>query len=438
MSMRETVYGILATPTTSGPFRSMLGLEDSAVRECTRDQLENGRRPESFSAIIASLDFIGEKKLFQSLSNIVPVIIVDEDPSYEKAVLAIRNGAYDYLTAEPQDHLQNRIVESVQSFHDASDRYDLEQKIIGNCLQVVELRSMISKVAPIESPVLIYGPTGAGTTLIASCLHAASSRSDRPLVTLNCDLVPDDLVMSELFGSSDDDSIPGRIAAAARGTLFLREVGALPLEAQAGLLHLFKYGEIQRQPANQFQSVDTRIVVSSSTSLDQLAAQSKFRDDLRIWLSQYTLNLPPLAERESDIHLLAQTMLEKHCANLKKPGLQFSPAAVERMNSYHWPGNVRELDQAVERSVLLCDENWIMADHLGLDSVSPPDRENETKSGDYTTLSDYFVEFVRTNEEKFTETELAEKLGISRKSLWERRNKLGIPRRRTKIKRLHS
>ena len=432
------ICGVIAQVSVGQSLSDWLAHSEISVRFCAFDELCSGSKCKNFDAIIAPAQFVLEPDKLQVLSMRAPVIVIDESPTLEKAVASIRNGAHDYLPTSPEDQLATRILGSVRNYHKAYQEMELQHEIVGHCDEIAELRHLIQKVAPTHGPVLIYGATGTGKNLVAKCIHSSSARAHRPFVTMNCDRVPPELVLSELFGDPSDEHGRGRVATANTGTLFLNEIGSLPMDAQARLLHLLEAGEIQDYSTNTTIPVETRVLAASHIPLEDLAIQGKFRDDLRIRLSQFIVTLPLLAERGDDIELLAQSMLVRHKETLGKTSLRLHPECVTLIRSYEWPGNVRELDQAIERAVLLCESDTILPGHLGIDTGSPTSSESDPDISEYTSLDDYFIEFVRTNEDRYTETELADKLGISRKSLWERRNKFGIPRRKTKIKRLHS
>ena len=187
--------------------------------------------------------------------------------------------------------------------------------------------------------------------------------------------------------------------------------------------------------STQTKQIDLRLIASTHRDVRQLIASGLFREDLYARLSPITLALPPLRERPDDIHDLAQYLLQRMCIRLNKSIPTLQPAALSAMLGYHWPGNVRELENALERAVILCGTGDISADLLALElpneQLLARTREINSGSGDTTTLDDYFINFVHQHQEAMTETELAARLGISRKSLWERRQRFNVPRTRT-------
>jgi two-component system response regulator HydG len=323
--------------------------------------------------------------------------------------------------------------------------------MIGNCSAMQQLYDRIYKVAPTMATVLIQGETGTGKELAARAVHAASSRSNKPLICVNCAAIPETLIESELFGYEKGaftgavSNRMGLIEAADGGTLFLDEIGELPLEAQARLLRFLQEGEIRAIGSIQTRKVDVRLIAATHRDLKALASESQFREDLYYRINVMQLDLPPLRARGKDILEIAEVHLTKLCVDFKKPNLHFSPKAIQAITTYQWPGNVRELNNAVERAVILCDEDEIDYELLNIDielinvtkmasansaqKAQPPNQTHSDPSEDLS-LEDYFQRFVLEHQDTMSETELAQKLGVSRKCLWERRQRLGLPRKK--------
>ncbi|HCQ36210.1 MAG TPA: response regulator, partial [Alcanivorax sp.] len=304
------------------------------------------------------------------------------------------------------------------------------RSMIGDCEPMRDLKHRISRVGPTDTPVLILGEAGTGKELTARALHEHSERAAAPLVTVHCAALPKTLQLEELFGS---DSQPGRIENADGGTFFLDEVGELSNEAQSRLLTLLEQGEIHRQGSLSPRRVDVRVIASSQMDLPARVTDGRFREDLYYRLNVMELELPPLREREDDIEQLAATLLTRSCEKLSRGALYFTDAALAAMRAYSWPGNVRELENVIERAVILTEEDGIGPAQLGLNPNRTPQRVSRASldPSEDLSLEDYFTRFVLENQDSMTETELAQKLGISRKSLWERRQRLGIPRRKS-------
>ncbi|WP_257274578.1 sigma 54-interacting transcriptional regulator, partial [Endozoicomonas sp. SESOKO4] len=252
---------------------------------------------------------------------------------------------------------------------------------------------------------------------------------------------------SELFGHEKGSftgataARTGLIEAANTGTLFLDEIGELPLEAQARLLRVLQEGEIRRVGSVHSQKVDVRLIAATHRNLRQLSASGHFREDLYYRLKVVELRIPALRERGNDVLLLAEKLLEKVCKKMELEVYSYSPEAMAAICQHQWPGNVRELEHAIERAVILCDDDIITPETLDLDvhvkstlfkaDTSNTNSHNEVETQDGLSLEDYFQRFVLEHQNQMTETELARKLGISRKTLWERRQRLGIPRKKT-------
>ena len=420
----------------------------------------------TFDLIISDLRLPGEPgtALIQRALN-TPVLIMTSYASLRSAVDSMKLGAVDYI-AKPFEHdemLQTvaRIIEtSQQSRRSAPSQPALdnnadsnrEMGIIGASAAMLTLFKRIRKVAPTMSTVLIQGESGTGKELVARALHEQSPRAQAPMISVNCAAIPETLIESELFGHEKGaftGAVAGRtglVEAAHGGTLFLDEIGELPLEAQARLLRVLQESEIRRVGSVQSQKVDVRLVAATHRDLKALAHQGLFREDLYYRLNVIELRLPPLRERGEDVMLIAEALLARIGGNMNLPSLHFTPEAVNAIRQYRWPGNVRELENAIERAAILCDEDEISTELLGiepdlgqerssyattaLESMRTPESVS-TEPAENLSLEDYFQHFVLEHQEQMTETQLANKLGISRKCLWERRQRLGIPRKKT-------
>lgn len=313
--------------------------------------------------------------------------------------------------------------------------------IIGQCPLMQDLFSDMRKIAKTNATVLIRGESGTGKELIAKALHHLSQRHSNPIVSVNCAAIPENLIESELFGhekgafTGATTTHEGLIQTADKGTLFLDEIGELPLEAQARLLRVLQEGEVRKVGATTTQKVDIRIVTATHRDLMGMVEEGRFREDLYYRLYVMELLLPPLRDREKDISLLAKNLVEKACLKHNIPPYHYSKAFDKAIHQHNWPGNVRELENAIERAVILSPPERLEAANLKLvhqgrhtnKNSSNPMEQNLPTSG--TTLDDYLKHFVLTHQDKFTETQIAHSLGISRKSLWERRQKLNIPKK---------
>ncbi len=390
----------------------------------------------------------------------VPVLIMTSYASLRSAVDSMRMGAVDYI-AKPFDHgdmvsaVQRIIADHPIGRTDAATTAPVSPVpsaagIVGNCPAIRVLFEQIERVAPTDSTVLVLGETGTGKELVARSVHQNSLRADKILVSVNCAAIPDTLIESELFGyekgafTGANASRMGLIEAADGGTLFLDEIGELPMEAQARLLRFIQEGEIRRIGSVHSRKVNVRLICATHRNLQSLAAEGLFRQDLFYRINVLRLSLPPLRDRGKDILHLAERMLQTQTARLGKPLMRLSPRAIQAITTYQWPGNVRELEHAIERAVILSNSQEIDNEALGIDlelvninrlrgQQGPTATHMSTGSTNRDpledlSLEDYFQRFVLEHQDSMSETELAQKLGVSRKCLWERRQRFGIPR----------
>lgn len=420
-----------------------------------------------FDLVITDLRLPGGQgtELIELAEN-TPVLVITSYASMRSAVDAMKLGAVDYI-AKPFDH--DELVQSVKQILEksGSQTSDSNQQnrsfsktqasggheMVGQSEKMTLLFKKISKVAPTDATVLILGESGTGKELVAKALHQQSKRCDKELISVNCAAIPETLIESELFGHEKGaftgaaSQRQGLIEAANDGTLFLDEIGELPLEAQARLLRVLQESEIRRVGSTQSINVNVRMVAATHRDLRELVAKGAFRQDLYYRLNVVTLSLPPLRERDGDVAVIAQALLERHCQRMGIECMSFNPKAMELIKQYHWPGNVRELENALERAIILADSQQILPEHLDIQLETRVDDyvsanfthsfgthsaiNEDTDANSDLSLDDYFVHFVLENEKSMTETDLAKKLGISRKNLWERRQKLGIPRKKS-------
>ncbi|MYM64322.1 sigma-54 dependent transcriptional regulator [Pseudomaricurvus sp. HS19] len=400
----------------------------------------------------------------------VPVLIMTSYASLRSAVDSMRMGAVDYI-AKPFDHdeMVAAVKRAIGKANDAARQRQPSKTsshqipgMIGSSPVMKTLYNRIHKVSPTSATVLIHGETGTGKELVAKAIHSESPRHSKPLISVNCAAIPETLIESELFGHEKGaftgaaHKNEGLIAAADGGTLFLDEIGELPLEAQARLLRVLQEGEVRPLGSTESRRVDVRLVSATHRDLRKLCQEGRFREDLFYRINVVQLVLPPLRDRGRDILSLAESLLQRYCGDMGKEILSLTPEAIQAITTYTWPGNVRELENAIQRAVILCeDEREISHELLSIDldlvDVSGEkeeiieevrrargDTDADTRSTPEPTedlsLEDYFQHFVLEHQDHMSETELARKLGVSRKCLWERRQRLGIPRKKTAAK----
>lgn len=409
---------------------------------------------DSFDLIISDLRLPGAPgtDLIQMVDH-VPVLIMTSYASLRSAVDSMRMGAVDYV-AKPFDH--DEMLTAIKRVLSKAEKNALQSSalghrneevegMIGSSPRMRELYAMIHKIAPTDATVLINGETGTGKELVARALHFQSPRREKPFICVNCAAIPETLIEAELFGHEKGaftgaaSQREGLVSAADGGTLFLDEIGELPLEAQARLLRVLQEGEVRPIGSVESRDVDVRLVAATHRDLAKLAREHKFREDLYFRINVMQLKLPPLRERGKDILVLAETFVKRFCNELQKPPKTLSPEAIQAITTYTWPGNIRELENAIQRAVILCEDDEIDHDALAIDldlvlvdddpSDHPPHkRSTSVEPSEDLSLEDYFQRFVLEHQDSMSETELARKLGVSRKCLWERRQRLGIPR----------
>ena len=392
---------------------------------------------DQFSLIITDLKLPGPigTDIIQ-IAPRVPVLVMTSYASVDSAVDAMKLGAVDYI-AKPFDY--DDLLTTVNEIIENSEPEIVPiAGMLGNCEDMLVLFNRINKVAPTDTNVLIVGESGTGKELVAKALHQRSQQAGQEMISLNCAAIPDTLIESELFGHEKGAFTGatarrlGLVEAADGGTLFLDEIGELPLEAQARLLRVLQGGEVRRVGAVETLNVSVRLIAATHRNLKELTRQGAFREDLYYRLNVVKLILPPLRERGEDLLALAEHFLKLNCDKIGKPCLSFSDESSQLIQQYRWPGNIRELQNAIQRAVILCEHAIIPPDLLAIDMEGPGVNPDVESIPEDLSLEDYFLKFVLANQERMTETELAQKLGISRKTLYEKRQKLDVPRERSK------
>lgn len=389
-----------------------------------------------------NMDGIESTKAIARHNPAIPIVIVTAYSSIPTAVEAMKSGAFDYVT-KPIDFealrlVMNRALEHTRLI-DENER--LRRQLA--CLQTADmtgespamrkLMEMISLVAPAEATVLITGESGTGKGLVARTIHANSARKENPLVEVNCAAIPENLIESELFGhekgafTGADKLRKGRFSMAHGGTIFLDEIGELPLAMQAKLLRVIQEGEIQRVGSDSAIPVDVRIFAATNRKIEKMVSDGVFREDLYYRLNVFALHVPPLKERVEDIPALARTFLARYSKKNRKPVRGIAPRAMDLLLRYTWPGNVRELENAMERAVILLQGEYVSPAELPLpvqaveqeSDACPPCPALPDDRGKDISLADIEKETIlqKLHESGGNKSEAARRLGITRRTL---------------------
>jgi len=260
--------------------------------------------------------------------------------------------------------------------------------IIGHSAVLLNVLEKVARVAPTQTSVLILGESGTGKERIAHALHELSGRKDNPFVTVNCAALPEALIESELFGhekgafTGASTSRVGKFEQANRGTIFLDEIGELPIDSQVKLLRVLQEKEIEKLGSDQTVNIDVRVIAATNRDLETEVAEGRFRLDLYYRLNVFPIELPALRERKEDIESLALYFVNKYSQKNKRGPISISPAVLADLKNYSWPGNVRELEHLMERHVLLCNGHIIDAISLPKSKVTeqPEDLEDGIKT----------------------------------------------------------
>jgi DNA-binding NtrC family response regulator len=308
------------------------------------------------------------------------IIMVTGHGTISKAVEAIKLGAFDFVE-KPIDfqRLSVTVAKAIEHSHLISENRHLRNQlegtfnfdnIVGDSPNMKRMFHLVRKVAPTNSTVLILGESGTGKELIAKAIHYNSERRSRPLVTINCGAIPQELLESELFGYEKGAftgavrSRMGRFEVANTGTIFLDEIGDMPLTLQVKMLRVLQEKTIERVGGGNVIKVDVRIIAATHQDLEERIRQGAFREDLYYRLNVFPITIPPLRDRKPDIPLLATHILERLRAERGHRIMGISPEAQRYFVQYDWPGNVREMENIIERAVILKDSGMIELEDL--------------------------------------------------------------------------
>ena len=387
------------------------------------------------------MDGIALMKKIKAISPETMIIILTAYGTVERAVGAMKQGAYDFVTKpvnlDEIDILIRRVLstrkiekENVLLHRQLEERYGFEN-IIGNSSRMKQIFELIRQVAPTRAPVLITGESGTGKELIAQAIHRNSSSRNGPFIDVHCAALSETLLESELFGHEKGSftgavgTKPGRFEMADKGSLFLDEVSEMSLATQVKLLRVLETQRFQRVGGTEYLQVDIRVIGASNASLEQKIKEGKFRDDLYYRLKVVSIKLPPLRERKEDIPLLINYFLCQFKREHKKNKIIITPACMRKLVDYRWPGNVRELKNLIESMVITGRGKEIRPDDLpeyirgGKDSVLIREPEN-LKSMEKRVTEEAL------KKSKGNRTKAAKLIGVSRRTLHRKIKEYGI------------
>ena len=401
---------------------------------------------------------LGEIK---KLDDDLPVLIITAYAEVDKAVKAMQAGAFSYLSKPfSNDELIVSINKAVSHRSLLKENIRLRQQIrernsfggmVGKNPRMKQVYELIEKVAPTPASVLITGESGTGKELVAKAIHVNSPREPYPFITVNCAALADNLLESELFGHEKGaftgaaSMRKGRFELADKGTIFLDEIGEIPLALQSKLLRVLQERTLERVGGTRTMTIDVRIISATNKELKEEVQQGRFREDLFYRLNVIHVALPALRERMDDLPLLVQYFVQKCADNLAKQQLQISPDALRLLMNLPWEGNVRELENTIERAAILCNNDIIEPEDVQPESISVDSSASWTQEldlfqliPDSVKLNDvlYIVEekmLIQALEESNNiQARAAEMLGITKSLLQYKMKKYGIMKQKPK------
>ena len=399
----------------------------------------------TYDCILVDLDMPGLNGIeviarAKELAPDTEAVVLTGKSSLETAVAALRHGSFDYLTKPCRLIELESVLTRVSQKRELTNKYRaLKQRLerlegsadlVGESPGMGSVRTMISKVAPTNSTVLILGETGTGKELVARALHDQSLRADMPLVAINCGALPENLIESELFGhrkgsfTGAEEHRVGLFEVANGGTLFLDEIGELPKTIQAKLLRFLESGEIRRVGENQPLTCDVRVICATHRKLEDMLEDGQFREDLWFRINTFEIHLPPLRDRKDDVPKLARHLAARFHRNLSADGDLFTREVLDELSEHTWPGNVRELANVIEHAMILCDRLPVSTEHLPRRFTTRQMRRYGPIVVPGRTLREIEMEAIHQALDRHggSKPKAAEELGVSLKTLYNKLN----------------
>lgn len=366
----------------------------------------------------------------------IKVVLFTAYADIDLAVRAMKDGAYDFIV-KPWNN--EKLIETLQNAYNEgrekkkhykpNDTANESPMFWGNSPEMLRIKNIVERVAATDANIMITGENGTGKEVLAREIHRLSSRRNNEMISLDMGAIPETLFESELFGhkkgaftDAHSDRM-GKMEAANNSTLFMDEIGNMPLHLQAKLLTALQNRNITRLGTNSPINIDIRLITATNRNLFEMAEKAEFRQDLLFRINTIHINIPPLRNRKEDIIPLAEMFLKRYSEKYKKDNVIISAAAEEKMLSHRWDGNIRELQHTIEKAVIMCDDNVINPEHLGLyQSVS------SSSYDDGFTLEDIerrtIAEAINSNNGNLSL--VAQKLGITRQTLYNKIKRYGL------------
>ncbi len=331
-------------------------------------------RQTTFDIVITDLFLPGVSgiDILKQVKNDAPdtnVIVITGQGSAETAVEAMKQGAFDYITKPLNfEELKVQINKALEKTRLLAENLYLRQqlrgkykfdRIIGNSSAMQQVFNRMERIVHTDSTILILGESGTGKELVAKAIHYNGARKDKPFIVINCGAIPSELLESELFGhirgafTGAVADKPGKFELANNGTIFLDEIGTMPIHLQMKLLRVLQEHEVERIGSGKKLKLNVRVISATNADLEEEVKQGNFREDLYYRLNVIPIHLPPIRDRREDIPLLVRHFLQKSCREINRPLMTITPGAMQSLQNYDWPGNVREMENVVERTVAL-------------------------------------------------------------------------------------